>query len=95
MSSLIFCFILLFVLCLASLMDLTIAHIVLVHKRTALCLDALVTTHILIMVIDSHVDMVFLLEGLTLILSPDTWIVHVFPVVAHIPLFQMVRCKIS
>jgi hypothetical protein len=38
------------VLYLSSLMDLTIAHMVLVHKRTALSLDALVTTHVLIMV---------------------------------------------
>jgi hypothetical protein len=31
-------------------------------------------------------------EGLTLTLSPDTWIIHVFLVVLHIPLDQMVRC---
>jgi hypothetical protein len=47
------------VLCLGSLMDLTIAHIVLVYERTTLCLDALVTTHILIVVIVSRVGMVF------------------------------------
>jgi hypothetical protein len=51
------------VLCLSSLMDLTIAHMVLVHKRTALSLDALGTTHVLIMLIVSHVDLVFPLEG--------------------------------
>jgi hypothetical protein len=28
------------VLCLSSLMDLTIAHMVLVHERTVFCLDA-------------------------------------------------------
>jgi hypothetical protein len=61
------------------LMDLTIVHMVLAHKRTALYLDALVTTHILIVVIISHVGLVFLLEGLTLTLSPNTWTVHVFP----------------
>jgi hypothetical protein len=57
------CLALLLVLCLSSLMDLTIAHIVLVHERTALSLDALVTAHVLIMVIVSHVGLVFLLEG--------------------------------
>jgi hypothetical protein len=50
---------LLLVLCLSSLMDLTIAHMVLVHERTALCLDALDMTHILIMVIVSRVGLVF------------------------------------
>jgi hypothetical protein len=34
---------LLLVFCLISLMDLIIAHMVLVHERTSLCLDALVT----------------------------------------------------
>jgi hypothetical protein len=53
------------VLCLSSLMDLAIAHMVLVHKRTALSLDALVTAHVLIVVIVSHVGLVFLLEGLS------------------------------
>jgi hypothetical protein len=38
------------VLCLVPLMDLTIAHIVLVHERTTLCLDALVMVYVLIMV---------------------------------------------
>jgi hypothetical protein len=53
------------VLCLTSLMDLTIAHMVLVHERTALSLDALFTAHVLIVVIVFHVDLVFLLEGPT------------------------------
>jgi hypothetical protein len=100
MSSLSFCLVLtlvlrlalLLVLCLNSPMDLTITHMVLVHERTTLCLDALDTTHILIMVIVSCVGLVFLLELLTLTLSADTWMVHVFPVVGHIPLDQMVRC---
>jgi hypothetical protein len=49
--------------------------------------------HILIVVIISRVGMVFLLEGLTLTLSLDTWTIHIFPIVVHIPLVQMVRCK--
>jgi hypothetical protein len=53
--------ILLQVLSLSSLMDLTIAHIVLVHERTALNLDALVTAHVLIVVIVSRIGPVFLL----------------------------------
>ncbi len=51
------------VLCLSSLMDLTIAHMVLIHERTALSLDALVMAHVLIMVIVSRVGLVFPLEG--------------------------------
>jgi hypothetical protein len=46
------------VLCLISPMDLTIDHMVLVHERTALSLDTLVTTHILIVVIISRVCLV-------------------------------------
>jgi hypothetical protein len=92
MSSLIFRLILtlvlrlthLLVLCLISLMDLTIAHMILVHKRIALCLDALVTAHILIVMVIPHVGMVFLLEGLTLALSRDTWTIHIFPIVGHV-----------
>jgi hypothetical protein len=80
MGSLIFCLVLTLVLCLEhllmfcliSLMHLTIAHMILVHERIALHLDALVTTHVLIMVIVSCIGMVFLLEGLTLTLSPYT-----------------------
>jgi hypothetical protein len=52
---------LLHVFFLSSLMDLTIAHMVLVHERTALSLDVLVMTHVLIMVIIFHVGLVFLL----------------------------------
>jgi hypothetical protein len=51
------------ILCLSSLMNLIIAHMVLVHERTTLSLDALVTTHVLIVVIVSRVGLVFLLEG--------------------------------
>jgi hypothetical protein len=101
MSSLIFCLArtltlhltLLLMFCLLSLMDLTMAHMVLVHGRTTLCLDALVMAHVLIMVFISCVGLVSLLEGLTLTLSQETWMVHVFPVVAHVPLGQTVRCK--
>jgi uncharacterized protein YjeT (DUF2065 family) len=92
MSSLIFCLVLILVHRLTSFIDLTIAHMVLVHERTALCLDTLVTAHGLNVVIVSHVGLIFLLEGLTLTLSPDTWTVHAFPVVVHVPLDQMVRC---
>jgi hypothetical protein len=54
-----FCLALLLVLRLSSLMDLTIAHMVLVHDRTALSLDALVTAHVLIVVTVSRVGLVF------------------------------------
>jgi hypothetical protein len=67
--TLVLCLTLPLVLCLSLLMDLTIAHIVLVHERTVLSLDALVTGHVLIVVIVSRVGLVFLLEGLTLNLS--------------------------
>jgi hypothetical protein len=81
------------VLCLISLMDLTITHMVLVLERIALCLIALVTAHVLNLVIVSCLGLVFLLELLTLTLSRDTWTVHVFPVVVHVPFGQMVRWK--
>jgi hypothetical protein len=87
------CLALLLVLCLSSLMDLTIAHMVLVHERTTLCLDALDTSHILIVVIVFHAGLVSLLEGLTLTLSRDNWTAHIFPVVVHAPLSQMVSWK--
>jgi hypothetical protein len=57
------CLALLLVLCLSSLMDPTIAHMVLVHERTALSLDALDTAHVLIVVIVSHVGLTFPLVG--------------------------------
>jgi hypothetical protein len=81
------------VLCLSLLMDLTIAHMVLVHERTTLSLDALVTAHVLVVVIISHIGLVFLLEGPSPTLSQDTWTVHSFPIVVHVPLDQVVRCK--
>jgi hypothetical protein len=87
------CLTLLLVLCLSLLIDPTIAHMVLVHERTALSLDALVTAHVLIVVTISHVGLVFPLEGPFPTLSRDTWMVHAFPVVVHVPLNQVVRCK--
>jgi hypothetical protein len=91
--TLMLCLALLLVLCLNSLIDLTITHMLLVHERTTLSLYALVTAHVLIMVIISRVGLVSLLEGLTRTLSQDTWTVHTFLVMAHVPLGQMVRCK--
>jgi hypothetical protein len=89
------------VLCLAlshvlrfsSLMDPTIAHIVLVHERTTLSLDALVMAHVLIVVIVTRVGLIFPLEGSFPTLSRYTWTVHAFPVMVHVPLGQVVRCK--
>jgi hypothetical protein len=57
------CLTLLLVLRLSSLMDPTIAHMVLVHERTSLSLDALVTAHVLVVVIVSRMGLVFPLEG--------------------------------
>jgi hypothetical protein len=55
--SLTLCLALLLMLCLICLMDLTIVHMVLVHERIALCLDALVMTRIFIVVIVFHVGL--------------------------------------
>jgi hypothetical protein len=96
MSSLIFRPNLILVLCLALTlvpMDLTTTHMVLVHERTVLCLDALDTTHVLIVVIVFRVGLVFLQEGFTPILNRDTWTVHVFPIVVHVSLVQTMMCK--
>jgi hypothetical protein len=87
------CLALFLVLCHSSLMDLTIAHMILVHERTALSLDALVTTHILIVVTVYHVGLVFPLEGPFPTLSRDIWTVHAFPIVVHVSLGQVARCK--
>jgi hypothetical protein len=87
------CHALLLVLCLSSLMDLTITHMVLVDERTALSLDALVMPHVLIVVTVSRVGLVFPLEGHFPTLSRDTWTVHAFPIVVHVPLGQVARCK--
>jgi hypothetical protein len=93
MSLLIFRHTFLLMLCLIFLMDQIIAYVVLVHERVALCLDALVSTHTLIMVLVPCVGMVFLLEVSILTLSQVTLTVHAFPTVVHVPLAQMVRCK--
>jgi hypothetical protein len=74
-------------------MDLTIAHMVLVHERTALSLDALVTAHVLIVVTVYRVGLIFPLEGPFPTLSRDIWTVHAFPIVVHVPLGQVVRYK--
>jgi hypothetical protein len=74
-------------------MDLTITDMVLVHQRTTLSLDALVTAHVLIVVIVSSVGLVFLLEGPSPTLSQDTWMVHAFSIMVHVPLSQVVKCK--
>jgi hypothetical protein len=66
---------------------------VLVYERTALSLDALVMAHVLIVVTVYRVVLVFPLEGPFSTLSRDIWTVHDFPIVAHIPLDQVVRCK--
>jgi hypothetical protein len=87
------CLALLLVLHLSSLMNPTITHMVLVHERTALSLDALVMAHVLIVVIVFHVGLAFPLEGPIPTLSQDTWTVHAFPVVVHVPLDQVVRFK--
>jgi hypothetical protein len=87
------CLALLLVLHLSLLMDLIIAHMILVHKRTALSLDALVTSYALVVVIVSRVSLVFMLEGPSPTLSRDTWTVHVFSIMVHVPLDQVVRYK--
>jgi hypothetical protein len=83
----------LLVLHLSSLMDPTITHMVLVHERTALSLDALVMAHVLVVVTVSCTGLVFSLEGPFPTLSQDTWMVHAFLVVVHVPLDQVVTCK--
>jgi hypothetical protein len=69
MSLLIFCLTFLLVLHLIFLMDLTIAHMALVHERVVLCLDALVSTHAHIMVFIPRVGKVFPIEVSILTLS--------------------------
>jgi hypothetical protein len=93
MSLLIFCLIFLLMLHLVFLMDLTITHVSLVHERVPLCLDALVTTHVLIVVFIPCVGMIFLLEVSILILNRVALMIHAFPIVVHVLLAQMVRCK--
>jgi hypothetical protein len=87
------CLTLLLVFCLSLLMDPTITHMVLIHERTALILDALVTAHVLIVVTVSRIGLISPLEGPFPTLSRDTWTVHAFPIVVHVPLGQVARCK--
>jgi hypothetical protein len=91
MSLLIFCLTFLIVLHLIFLMDLTIAHMVLIHERVVLCLDTMVSTHALIVVFVTRIGMVVPLEVSILTLSQVTLIVHAFPIVVHVPLTQIVR----
>jgi hypothetical protein len=93
MSLLIFRLTFLLMLHLGFLMDLTIAHTVLVHERVVLCLDALVSTNALIVVFIPRIGMVSPLEVSILTLSQVALTVHSFPIVVHITLAQMVRCK--
>jgi hypothetical protein len=65
------------VLCLICHMNLTIAHMVLVNERTALRLDALVMSRVLVVVIIFDIGLIFLLEGPTPTLSRDIWMIHV------------------
>jgi hypothetical protein len=91
MSLLIFCLTFLIVLHLIFLMDLTIAHMVLIHERVVLCLDTMVSTHALIVVFVTRIGMVVPLEVSILTLSQVALIVHAFPIVVHVPLAQIVR----
>jgi hypothetical protein len=93
MSLLIFHLVFLLVLCLIYFMNLTITHMVLVHKKIALCLDVLVMAHVLIVMIVPRIGMVFSLEVPILTLSQAPLMVHTFPIMVHIPHAQMVRCK--
>jgi hypothetical protein len=109
MRLLIFCLILLLVLHLISFMDLTIAHMVLVHERITLSLDTLVIAHVLIVVIIPCVGMVFLLEVPILTLSRDALMFQHFPHhgshptrsngevrgIVNISSSHMVTCRIS
>jgi hypothetical protein len=92
-SSLIFRLVLTLVLCLSFLMHLTITRMVLVNERITLCLDALDMAHVLIVVIIFCVGLVFPPEGFTPVLSRDTWMVHIFPIMVLVPLVQTVMCK--
>jgi hypothetical protein len=87
------CLALFLMLHLSSLMEPTITHMVLISERIALSLDCLVMAHVLIVVIVFRVGPVFSLEGHFPTLSRDTWMIHAFPIVVHVPLNQVVRCK--
>jgi hypothetical protein len=91
MSSLIFRLAFLLMLHLTFLMDLTIAHMVLVHERVVVCLDTLVLTYILIVVLVPHVGTVLPLVVSILTLSRVALMVHAFPIVVLVPLAQIVK----
>jgi hypothetical protein len=93
MSLLIFHLTFLLMLHLIFLMDLTIDHMVLVHERVVLCLDALMSTHTLIVVFLPHVGMVSPLMVSILTLSRVALTVHAFSIMVYVPLAQIVRCK--
>jgi hypothetical protein len=59
-----------------------------VNKRVVLCLDALVSTHALIVVFIPRVGMLFPLEVYILTLSRVALTVHAFLIMVHIPLAQ-------
>jgi hypothetical protein len=92
-SLLIFRLTFLLVLWLIFLMDLTIAHMVLVHERVVLFLDALVLTHTLSVVLVPRVGMVFPIEVSILTLNRVALTVHTLLIVVHVPLAQIVMCK--
>jgi hypothetical protein len=80
-------------LCLNSLMDLTIAHMVFGPRE-----NRFVPRHFGYDPRPHRGDhfprrLVFLLEGLTLTLSRDTWTFYAFLVMVHVPLGQMVSWK--
>jgi hypothetical protein len=72
-------------------MDLTITYMVLVHERVALCLDALVLTHVLIVVLVPRIGMILPLEVPILSLSRVALMVQAFPIMVHILLAQIVK----
>jgi hypothetical protein len=74
------------VLFLSYLMNLIIAHMILVHERTALSLDDLVMAHVLIVVIVSRV-------GFHTHFEPRHLDSSRFPIMVLIPLVQTAMCK--
>jgi hypothetical protein len=92
MSSLMFRLSLILVFCLARTLVLHLAlFLVLLLALSHVLL--LTLSHVLIVVIVSRVGLFFPLEGPFPTLSRDTWTVHAFPIVVHVQLDQVVRCK--
>jgi hypothetical protein len=71
MSLLIFGLTFLLVLCLIFLINVTIAHMILVHERVVLCLDTLVSTHAVIVVFVPRVGMIFPTRGVYSYFAPS------------------------